>query len=184
MTRQREALCRRLLALLSGTCVLGAIALAAHTFVVPPATQMPELPALAAPQPRPGQPLLDDPRAARMANLKLSRTVVPQAAVVRKITLPELNTLVRLVGVLSYGAPQDNEALIEVLRSRQTKSYRVGDSIPEIKATVTKIDSGVTLDYDGKLTRLEIRSGEQVQSGELAAPGERTGAAAAGHERK
>jgi hypothetical protein len=178
MTRQRETFHRRLLALLTGLCVLGAAALLARTFTVPPSALMPELPAPATPPPRPERILKDDPRAARMMNLKMSKTVVPQAAVPRKAALPELNTLVRLVGVLTYGAPQDNEALIEVLRGRQTKSYRVGDSIPEIKATVAKIDSGVTLDYDGKLTRLDIRSGDQAQNNE------QVDAAAAGHERK
>lgn len=177
MSRKFEMLCRRCLGVLSFACVIASAALLAHVFFVPVTVPVPELRVAAATQNTHASLENADARAAQLSGVKMSKTLITTTAGNGK-PVPELGMLIRLVGVLSYGDPKDNEALIEILRTKQTRSYRAGDTIPEINATITRIDSAVILEYNGKQARLEVRNDERAESGQIATPNERSGVAA------
>lgn len=112
-----------------------------------------------------------DPKLERLATSRMTRTVVPRQVIVQKPVAPDLNTLIRVKGILDFGDPKSNEAVIETLRNNQTRNYRVGDTIPDINAVISKIDTAVTFEYDSKTLRIEIKSNDRT---ELSPIGSRT----------
>ncbi len=99
--------------------------------------------------------------------------MTPKVEVVVNPPVPELATLIRVKGIMAYGDPKDNEAIIEIIRINQTKTYRIGETVHETNAVITAIDKGVTFTYDGQTTRLEIKANERVDYRPIATPGEK-----------
>ena len=171
MNRGVERLLRRGLWGLSGITALAALVLLAVSFLSPPeALPLPTLES--APSPT-GQKEMKrrDPKLEQLAGARLTRTVSAPAAAAKAVA-PLLQTLIRLKGIMDFGDPKVNEALIEDIRSGQTKSYRVGQVVEGVNATVTKVDSGVTLVYEGQTVRLEVQSETHSETAPLAGPGE------------
>ncbi|HYG77640.1 MAG TPA: hypothetical protein VEK08_21725 [Planctomycetota bacterium] len=93
----------------------------------------------------------------------MTRTVVPRIEVAPKPPAPNLASLLRVKGIMDFGKSQSNEAIIEILRVNQTRSFKVGETVPDAGATITKIDSAVTFAYDGKSVRLEVNATESAE---------------------
>lgn len=168
MNRRAERILQRVFNVTACALLLGALALLAKIFVLPtpsPCADEGYEPKLAA---SPDKSAQADGRVAKLSNVRMSRPIT--APLVAKTKAPPLETLIRVKGVFAYGDPKDNEALIEVIRSNQTRSYRVGETIPEINATVVKIDSSVTFQYDGKTLKLEIQNNQRADAGPMAVP--------------
>jgi hypothetical protein len=80
--------------------------------------------------------------------------------------------LIAVKGIMDYGDPKENEALIELLRANRTLSCKAGQTMQEVNAQVVKIEKAVTFKYDGKNVVLGIRDQAGSASGDLAAPPE------------
>jgi hypothetical protein len=169
MNRQAERVLQRLVNASACVLLLGALVLLARMYLLsaPPSnldTGFEPKFALS-----PEKTAQTDGRVAKLSNVRMSRPIATPSATKAKAA-PPLETLIRVKGVFAYGDPKDNEALIEVIRSNQTKGYRVGETIPEVNATVVKIDSSVTFQYDGKTLKLEIQNNQRADAGPIAAP--------------
>ncbi len=75
-----------------------------------------------------------------------------------------LETLIRVKGIMDFGDPKSMEAIIETMRASRTANYKVGDTIESVGAVVTKIDSAVTFNYDGRSITLNVNSGEAAEA--------------------
>lgn len=161
MTRGVEALLRRGLLLLS-LCLLGtAVVLAVKTFLAPP--ESPKLPPAAIASEKKIEPHVQaDPKIAKLLSSRMNKTIVPRVEVVQKPPAPALSSLLRVKGILDFGDPKTAEAIIEIIRGNQIKTFKVNDTIVEVGATLTHIDTAVTFNYDGKSVRLSVNSGESA----------------------
>jgi hypothetical protein len=164
MTRNLEAIFRRALRVLSFLMLACAAALAVFIMLgknAPTRLEVPKAPDLT--QKKENLPPLD-PRYTKLAVSKMTKTIVPTAETVQKPVAPNLGSLIRVKGIMDYGDPKTCEAIVESLRSNKTKSYRIGDTIDDVSAKVTKVDTGVTFEYDGKSVTLNVNSGETAES--------------------
>ena len=161
MTRGFEALLRRGLLVLSLCLIGGAIALAITTFLTPPAPF--KMPVASAATEKKAEPITQDPKIAKLLASKMNKTVVPRVEVVQKPAAPSLSTLIRIKGIMDFGDPKTTEAIVEIIKANQVKTYKVNDTIVEVGATVTSIDSAVTFNYDGKSVKLSVNSGESAE---------------------
>lgn len=110
-----------------------------------------------------GAPKISPQELAAFAHRKMSRAIVkPVMPPPPKPVVPPLDMVVRLSGIIDYGPESPREAFIEIRLSGQTKSYRVGDSVPSIGAVVKGITDGVVVEYDGKLWKLTDRGATPV----------------------
>jgi type II secretory pathway component PulC len=90
-----------------------------------------------------------------LAKQKMTRTIVKAPpAPPPKPAAPALNTLIRLTGVMDLGSTK--EAIIEIKKSKQSKSYREGAAIEDTGATIKNIQNSVLIDYDSKTFRLSV----------------------------
>ena len=171
MTRGLERLLRRVLTVLAYGLVLGGAVLCVDVFLSPPVPAAVEfsLPEVAGPK---GDSISQpDPKIARLAATRMSKASAAKLDTPQKAPVPGLATLLRVKGIMDYGDPKNNEAIIEIVRANKTANFRVGDTIAEVNAVVTKVDTGVTFDYDGKSVRLNVYSGESVDSRPAAGSG-------------
>lgn len=99
-----------------------------------------------------------NPKIKTLMGAKMSRTQAVRKVEVQPAATPDLATLVRVKGILDFGDPKNNEALVESIRSNQTKAYKVGESLDGINATIALIDTAVTFNYDGKKVRLKVNA--------------------------
>ena len=74
-----------------------------------------------------------------------------------KPVVPPLDLVIRLSGIIDYGAGGPREAFIEIRSTNQTKSYKPGDSLPTVGAVVKSISDAVVLEYDGQLWKMTDR---------------------------
>lgn len=160
MTRGIEAVVRRGLLLLSLCLIGGAIALAVKTFLSPP--ELPKMPSETVAAEKKIEQAIQDPKIAKLLSSKMNKTVVPRVEVVQKPVAPALSTLLRVKGIMDFGDPKTTEAIIEIIRGNQIKTFKVNDTVAEVGATVTQIDAGVTFNYDGKSVKLSVNSGESA----------------------
>ncbi len=106
----------------------------------------------------PGGPGISAQDLEAFARKKMSRTIVKAAPPPPpKPVVPSLDTVIRLSGIIDYGPDSPREAFIEIRQNSQTKSYRVGDSLPSIGAVIKGIADGVLVEYDGALWKLTDR---------------------------
>lgn len=112
----------------------------------------------------------------RLAKSRMSKTTAKAApAAPARAALPDLGTLVRLVGITEFKKGSAKEALIENLRLREAKSYQVGQKIENIGAEVRKIDDTVILRYDEKLWILSFEGVREAPADALGSRPERPG---------
>jgi hypothetical protein len=105
-----------------------------------------------------------DPALERLRSAKMTKTIVkrqPAAAVPVKPPSPDLSNLIRVRAILDFGDPKENEVVIEVIRTGNSKSYRVGESIADINASIMQIDKSVTFQYEGRTLQLDVRNGDK-----------------------
>lgn len=160
MTRRVEALLRRGLLLIS-VCMIGAsIALAVKTFLSP--TESTKIPTTIVSAKAAEPALQNDPKIAKLLSSKMNKTVVPRIEVVQKPAAPALSTLLRVKGIMDFGDPKTTEAIVEIIRANQIKTFKVNDTINEVGATITQIDAAVIFNYDGKSVRLSVNSAESA----------------------
>lgn len=107
---------------------------------------------------------------ARLAEKRMTRKIEPKATVIAKPVVPELSSLVKLRGIMTYGEAKDNEAIIETLRNGQTRAYKVGDKLSDVSASVLKIESGVIFEYDGKEISIGMQNADRPSMGVIAQP--------------
>jgi hypothetical protein len=169
MNRGVERLLRRCLWGVSALTAVAAVVLVGVSFLSPPEPLA--LPSLENAPALPGQKAgkRRDPKVEQLAGARFTRTVLAPAAAA-KPAAPLLQTLIRLKGIMDFGDPKANEALIEDIRSGQTKGYRVGQVVEGVNATVVKVDTGVTLSCEGQTVRLEVEAQTRSESGPLAGP--------------
>ena len=171
MSRSLERTLARLFGALSVLLVAGAVALVSSAFLK-------EAAPVNAPPPRAERSLgaveagsaIRDPKVSKLAGIRMSKTVVPKSEAAAKPAAPRLETLVRLKGIMDFGDPKLNEAIIEETRTGTSQSYRAGDRLKGVEAVVKKVDAGATLEYEGKEVRLEVRRDDRADSGPMAGP--------------
>lgn len=170
LTRGSERMAKRLMLAASLLLLCGAGLLLAQAWRE--AHSSPALPALgkhAASGAGKSAPKAADPRIGRLEHFRMSRTVArPEAA--GKPSAPALSAIIRVKGIMDYGDPKENEAIIEVLYSGKTVSCKAGDRVEGIDAEVRKIDTGVLFAYDHGEVRLEVWREGQAESLPVATP--------------
>lgn len=173
LTRGSERLAKRLLLAATLLLLVGAGLLLAQAWREAHST--PALPAITAAGARmPFEAGKDartdsDSQVARLATVRMSRTVAkPQTS--GKPSAPALSAIIRVKGIMDYGDPKENEAIIEVLFSGKTVSCKAGDKVEGIDAEVRKIDTGVLFAYDHGEVRLEVWREGQAENLPVASP--------------
>ena len=166
MTRRMEAIMGKVLYGVALVCAAAAVALCVHVFNLPsdalnvlaqeqepPAAKMPasaELPA--------------DPALAKLAAARFSKTIAPKApVVVVKPPAPALGSLIRVKGIMDFGDPKTNEAIIEIIRDHSTRNFVAGTQVEGVGAAVLKVDSAVVFQYDGKEISMGVNSDVSIE---------------------
>ncbi|MBE7461898.1 MAG: hypothetical protein HS116_00265 [Planctomycetes bacterium] len=107
----------------------------------------------------------------KLSAAQLTQTIVPKARDAHKPPPPPaLETLIRVKGILDFGKPDENEALVEVIKSQETSSYRVGQTVTGVQAQIQKIDAAVTFQYAGQRIELQVHDGSSADASGLATP--------------
>jgi hypothetical protein len=114
---------------------------------------------------------LSDPKIEKLASVKMTRTIKEKSETVVKPPVPDLGTLIQVKGIFAFGDPKDTEAVIENLRTNQTDSYKAGNAVKGINASIVKIAKNVTFSYDGKEITMEIKSSDKAAYAPIATPG-------------
>jgi hypothetical protein len=149
-------------------CVtLAAIGMVALLVARPPVPA--QLPEVKPPMAKPATPARD-PLLEQLASAQMTRKVEAVKETAKRTVMP-LNSMIRLKGTMDFGDPKSNEAIIENLRTNETKSYRVGQVVEGPNAKVLKIDQAVTFTYEGQEVRLEVPRDPETGAGPLTGPG-------------
>ena len=122
------------------------------------------------------QPSLS-PALEHLQQTRFSKTIV--TAKVEKPAGPPIQSLIRLKGVMDFGNPKSSEALIENIGTGVVKTYKVGDTLDGIQATVEKIDTAVMIRYEGASVKLEMQNNDRTSIGPLVTPNSNGGDAPA-----
>lgn len=155
MTPRTERRVRLGLWMGAGLLASGALGLAGITFCRPPMPRPLEGDVSPTPQPA---PKLTPAELEAFARKPMSRVITKAAPPVPpKPVVPPLDLVIRLSGIIDYGAGNPREAFIEIRSTSQTKSYKSGDSLPSVGAVVKSISDAVVLQYDGQLWKLTDR---------------------------
>ena len=165
MTRTFEVVLRRTLQLLACVMLLSAMVLLVYAFSS--AGLRPEQ-TVVVPDMNPVQngqkSAALSPKIEKLAQTQLNKTIIAaKTEAAPKPPAASLGSLIRLKGIMDFGDPKNNEAIIEHIKSNQTKSYRVGESVQDVGAVIVHIDNGVTFKYDGKDVRLNVNSEESAE---------------------
>lgn len=68
-----------------------------------------------------------------LAEKQMTRAVLPKVeAAPPKPPAPKLSSILKLKGIMDFGDPGSNEAILENLRTNQTRGYKAGQSIEGI----------------------------------------------------
>ena len=160
MTPRGERHVREILLGSAGVILLGGVALGTWTVFRPLAPRAIPEPERSLSAPAPSYTSQDLEMVSRK---KLSRAIVKVAPPPPpKPVVPPLDLIVRLSGIIDYGADSPREAFIEMRASNQTRSYKAGDALPGIGAVVKGISDSVLVEYDGKLWKLTDRGAQPV----------------------
>lgn len=171
MNRTREVWLQRAMLSLSGLLLLaaGALLVLAFTQKEEEFAEAPS-PQTADSSTRVSAAEAQNPALQKLAQARMSRTVTEKATASAKPVAPPLESLIRVKGIMDYGNPKTNEAIIEDVRSGRSQTYKTGEHLQEVDAVVKQIDSAVILEYDGKTVRMEMRSGERSEFKPMASP--------------
>jgi hypothetical protein len=163
LTRSGETLLRRLLS--GGTLLLlaGALMLLAMAVLQPPTARDVDV-SIKQYEASDKAESEVPPKVKALISTRMSRSIVAKPVENKSAPAPELSTLIRVKGILDYGNPKENEALIEIIKTNQTMSCKTGDAVQGVSAVIVLIDSAVTFRYEGKLCRLGTSSGEAESS--------------------
>jgi hypothetical protein len=167
MKRKREKLIGRGIWVLAVFFTLSALSVAAHAVLVPPGGGPPRItkgPAAAKLEGRRSEPQDVVMLARRKMSKAIVKPVVAPPAPPPKPPAPPLETVVRLAGIMDFGAGVPKEAFIETRAGGRTKAYKAGDAIEGPSAVVKAVTDTVLVEYDGKLWRLSQRGAELVAS--------------------
>jgi hypothetical protein len=129
-----------------------------------------QVPEVKPPTAKPATPTRD-PLLEQLASAQMTKKVEAPKADTAKRTVMPLNSMIRLKGTMDFGDPKSNEAIIENIRTNETKSYRVGQMVEGPNAKVLKIDQAVTFTYEGQEVRLEVPRDPETGAGPLTGPG-------------
>ena len=166
MTRTLEAVLRRTLQLLACVMLLSAMVLLVYAFSSSRTPSDGDIAAMESPGTVQGgqkAPVLDA-KIERLAESRLNKTIIAaKTEAPPKPPAAPLASLIRVKGIMDFGDPKNNEAIIEHIKSTQTKSYRAGETLQDVGAVIVHIDSGVTFKYDGKDIRLNVNSEESAE---------------------
>jgi type II secretory pathway component PulC len=111
----------------------------------------------------------------KLADTQMTRTVAPKAEVqAPKPPAPKLSSILKLKGIMDFGDPKANEAILENLRTNQIRGYKAGQSIEGIDAKIIKIENDVYFEYDGQKIKLDMNGDEAASSLPVAGQGEET----------
>lgn len=164
MTRGFQLLLRRIIRVLAFCMFMAALTIGSQVLLSPPQPEAIELSLRSKNDVSSEEKIKEtDPKIARLLNTKMSKTIVQKVEVVQKPPVPNLSTLIRVKGIMDFGDPKTNEAIVETIKSNQTKNYRVGESVQDVHAVVTSIDSAVTFTYDGKSIRMNVNAAESAE---------------------
>lgn len=172
MSRSTELFLRSALNILTVVLLTGGAVLVLNLLFMPSEPKRIELPA-----DQPADPKTDDGGGQEdasqqmLVSKRMTKRITAQKSKAKNIT-PSLDSLIRVKGIMDFGDPKTNEALIEILKSRKTVSCTVGQTVEGVGAVVFKIDEGVTFKYDNKTIKLKIDEGKQVNARFLASPDE------------
>ena len=140
---------------LAGLIFAAALAIGGIALLHPPALR--PLPEDAAKVEKP-LPQLSQAEIDAFARQAMSRAVVKAAPPAPpKLVVTPLDLLIRLSGIINYGPGSPPEAFIEIRSSTETKGYKEGDSLGNVKAVVKSVSDAVVLEYDGQLWKLTER---------------------------
>ena len=162
MTRGMEALLRKILNTVAALLLLLALALGAKVLTFHPTPGVDAV-AISGKSSANVKPDPVDPRLSRLAQLKMSRPGAVLIENTAKPAAPALSSLIRVKGIMDFGDPNTTEAIIETMRLNKTSNYKLGQNVEGVSATITKIDSGVTFNYDGKTVSLNVNGGESAE---------------------
>lgn len=104
-----------------------------------------------------------DPKMAKLSELKMSKAGAAIVETVCKPVAPPLSAVIRVKGIMDFGDPKTVEAIIESIKLNKTNNYKAGQTVDGVSATITKIDSTVTFNYDGKAVTLSVNGGESAE---------------------
>ncbi len=104
-----------------------------------------------------------DPKLAKLSDLKMSKAGAVIIETISKPAAPPLSSMIRVKGIMDFGDPKTTEAIIESIRLNKTNNYKTGETVEGVGATVAKIDSTVTFNYDGKAVTLSVNGGESAE---------------------
>jgi hypothetical protein len=171
MTRSMERMLRRIINVASIIMIIAASALLFCSVIKPNLViTLPSEQEFHATSTSTSEPQKLDARYERLAKTKMSKSVIAKTEAVAKPSAPDLSTLIRLKGIMSYGDPKDNEAIIELIRTGQVKTFKAGETILELNATILQVDSVVTVKYDDKTIKLEVKNTNTAERGSIAQP--------------
>jgi len=156
----------RLIKAFAALCFIASLALSYGLLFGAPPVKPETLPAKSGGVAQAQIPSTPNPKIAQLAQTRMSKTIIVKPVVIEKPVpppLPGLSTLIKIKGIMDFGDPKTNEALIENVKSSQTKGYKVGESVQDVNAVVKGIDTGVLFEYGGKEVRLGIQSNESAE---------------------
>jgi hypothetical protein len=155
VTPAAERRVRRGLILGAGLLSMGALGLAGITLCRPPLPRpLEEL----ASQAQKAAPKVTPAELDAFVRKSMSRGIAKAAPPpLPKAVVPPLDLVIRLSGIIDYGAGNPPEAFIEIRSTNQTKGYKQGDALPTIGVVVRSVSDSVVLEYDGLLWRLTDR---------------------------
>ncbi|MCK6498653.1 MAG: hypothetical protein L6Q38_04145 [Nitrospira sp.] len=170
MTKGFERLLRRMLWTVSALCLAGAAILAVQINFLP--KESPELPFRAGTNlPNAEKAEKTDPAIEQLSRIAMTQRIVPPK--VQKAAPPPppaLATLIQIKGIMEYEKAESNEAIIESVLSRQSRSYRIGDSVDGVAAKILGIGSKVTFQYNGDSVELGVNDGGRADHQPIARP--------------
>ena len=170
MNRSSERLVERIFKVTSVACIAGAAALVAISVKDRGTSEVLSPEAGQTTSSGKSEPVKVDPKVSRLSGVKMSKTIIPKSTTAVQPPAPELHTLIRVKCIMDFGDPKKNEAVIESLRTRQSKAYKAGDTIADVNATITEIGETVTFSYDGKVLKMDMRINERAESLPIATP--------------
>ena len=172
MTRGMEKRLRQILTILSLAFAASALFVAQRALtksdVSATVAAAPSHPVVTPKPPETQDPLIEKLRTSKMTRAIVVKRPAPVAVAAAKPAAPELSSLIRVRAILDFGDPKDNEVVVEVIRTGSSRSYRAGDLIGDVNASIVSIDKFVTFKYEGKTLQLDVRSGEKAENSQTA----------------
>ena len=143
-----------------GAAGLGVLALA--LFLPPKPAGLPS-----APVPAVISPLVLGPGGDELASRRMTRRVAerPREAAAGPKGPAPIDQVVRLKGILDFGAGKPALAVLEMPSERKTKSFQAGDSIGTTGAVLKSVGESVIVEYEKKRWKLTYKGAQEIPAG-------------------